>query len=572
MTDLGIDLDPRFEILQRDFPGLVRQEGFRTYLDPTTRLNELVAIDANSAKHEGKLTPEIFFKNYMLLYEPGLPTVGVYKAFRQAWPEDFQFLHSIDLLYDQFKRKYPEEFDTYRNVRREESVVDEIVDEIEDSVDEYLISLRKTEITSKMSDIYDDIDGHYRAFDQRIGEMVSIIQGVPDGVVIHAPGDGIGVVSLACYILQRDCVTSEPSGVGARAVKLGLIKHAWTAQEHLIRHPKAFYIFSHLSRFVHIDYENYVGIVYDQACSSIRGYRALHWTGVLQTNSPDVEEKAYVVAYVRCPNIQFQNKRLSATDDYMIAELKHQQVYDADAPLVAVRDKTCVKTGEEYVLMERRVASAITSRMGATVIKDGVANFINSDKVRIYCDDFMQTMTGHESTTVLDSRYDMSGYQYVRVILPFYPNRVRYAYSNKAVVPVSLLLVNEILGSTGGYPKLLYDVVLRAHVSWIDASLTYNQQSFTEILAQEMVYRHAKESAINFHKLDVKKKHVLTRQAKKGQRDKARVQLAKTVVQHGDKEDEPAIKSQVPPVPQNSTSSTRPSRKPKPKPKPKNVK
>lgn len=342
--------------------------------------------------------------------------------------------------------------------------------EVLDTVEDYLRDLRHGRVEYMMGEIYDTPESHYKAINSRVGELVSIISGIPEEEVIHAPGDGIGAVALACRILDRPYVSSEPNDLGQRARKLGIIHESWTLTEHMIRHPTAYYVFSHLSRFVDVSvYSSVKCVVYDQERYTAPGFEKLHWSGVLMTNDSRVLRKAYIVHYSRMPDITHQAVKLNTMIESVRQELEIQGKFDPESEIMAVPDKTYVLTGKEYVLAERRVAKDFTTRPGSTITESGETNFISAGESRVYLPRSMRLVPPKLTTTLLDHSYDLAGCEYVRVMLPFRPDRLTHAFSRDIVVRVSVLSVSEVYHTyDDGDPKMLYDVLLRASSSWID--------------------------------------------------------------------------------------------------------
>lgn len=297
---------------------------------------------------------------YMQLYSDILAPRGFFRTLEKL--DITRVGRLLDMKFDTIMRKSPEliprlQAEVRGSIVVEEAPLKEEVEPESDDVESYLVDLRHGKVEYMMGEIYDTPESHYKAINSRVGELVSILSGVPLDIVVHAPGDGIGVVALACRILNRPCVSSEPNMLGSRARKLGLIQQSWTITEHMTNYPTEFYVFSHLCRFVDSSvYKTVKCVVYDQERYVAPEFELLHWSGVLVTNDIRVERRSYIVHYSRMPDITHQNITLSTQLESVKRELIIQGVYDPESKIEAVPDKTYVVTGSEYVLVERRVA------------------------------------------------------------------------------------------------------------------------------------------------------------------------------------------------------------------------
>lgn len=494
-------IDHRYDLISSVYRGIERGAQFRSANDPLSRIHYLINEDRGSMK---ETDPFKFCQAYLAQYVAIPVPKGIYVWFADV--SDRHICFNMDTQYDSIIRLHPEYVPRLQamisgvvaGVRTIAPLMKPVVSEVPveiDTLEKYIVDLSHGKVSYMMGEIYDTPESHYKAYNSRIGEIISIIAIIPEDVVVHAPGDGIGVVAIAGRLLGRTVISSEPSGIGKRAVDLGLMQGQWSFDEHVKRYPKGFYLLSHLARFVDPKkFESLEAVVYDQVKLSLAGFRSLHWSGVLTTNSKLIQEETVVVHMSRVPDVSHTGVRLSTADPYIQSELEMQGVYDPTSRVRAVYDKTQVLTGEEYVLMERRVASAITNRPGATITSQGVTTYVSGGDNRVYTPDMMKCLRPQTSTTTLDQSFDLCGLQYARVIVGFNPSRLQFAHSNGVLIRVEVMSVDDVTVAGG---KPLYDVMLRADYYWLRRNLTCDYSFSHAMHAQYLAnmnavnYRHA---------------------------------------------------------------------------------
>jgi len=102
----------------------------------------------------------------------------------------------------------------------------------------YLDEMKFSKAMPILSQGYSDHLDNYSAYAHRLPLIIEIVSQLPVTEKIYAPGDGIGVVALACILLKRDYWSSEPNGIGDRAFELGIINSRDTYEQfvqHLIK-------------------------------------------------------------------------------------------------------------------------------------------------------------------------------------------------------------------------------------------------------------------------------------------------------------------------------------------------
>jgi hypothetical protein len=133
-------------------------------------------------------------------------------------------------------------------------VEEQVVEPEEDTIEEYIEDMDSAANVHVLSQDYDDYESNGRAFVRRLPVIVQIVGQIPPEEVIYAPCDGIGVVSLACRQMCRKYVSSEQFGLGARAVRLGLITSDLSYEDAIADIPDgAVVVLSNLSRYVNLE-------------------------------------------------------------------------------------------------------------------------------------------------------------------------------------------------------------------------------------------------------------------------------------------------------------------------------
>lgn len=493
--------DPRFDSLSNKLRGLSNTGEYRSVPNPIGRLKQIWDRDQCNPV-ASVITPVDFLRIYLAMYAEVVITPGTtrlcFSCISEATPR------IMDMKFDTLIARDPSLLTTAQTILDESQQVKqssvepskpkevEVVSEDTADVDSlfsYLVKLSHGSIEYMMGDIYDKEDNHYKAYNARIGELITIIKAVPPEWEIHAPGDGIGVVSIACRLLKRKYVSSECNGVGNEAVKVGIITHSWDFDTHLSKYPTAFYIFSHLGRFV--DYTKMSSvrcIIYDQMKLTLPGFRHLHYSGVLSTNCIEIKSGPFIVHYTRYPDITRMNIKLNTREETIKHELEVQGVYDPSSTVMAVEDKTRVVSGHEYVMSERRVASKLTSKTGSTVTQEGYTTYIAGETTRVYLPDKMVTVNTERDVTTLDSTYDLQGLILSKVIVPFHPGRLRYAYSNRAIVPVIVLGFQEVYVNVDQEDStIVFDVTLFAR----DGTYALETDEYVDTLAAALQHQYA---------------------------------------------------------------------------------
>lgn len=432
--------------------------------------------------------------SYPSMYVKSNYVPGYYNRYAGRAPEVVERI--LDLEFDTVRArsclKHPIEL-------REEKLEVAEDDVQQDRVQLYMQELRLGKVGHMMDvGIYDTSDKHFRAIDTRVGELVSVMRSIPLDVVVHAPGDGVGACALASRVTGHVVVSSEPSPIGERAREIGLIQHKWTIQEHIEQYPKGFYLLSHLHRFVDIDQlvkdNNLEVLIFDRNFTRVANCEFVDEFSLIQTNSDRVKVVQYLVQPARLPDISTMAiEKMRSDDEYVAQHLCRMGKYDPQSKLVAVRDRTKVVTGEEFMMMERKIANKIMTRSGTYVIDHGMATFIQYGKNYVCRPGVSQVVSTSERVmSVLSSDYDIGSLNYFRVIVPFNPCFIRKAYSGLELKLVELVSCTEV-------NDRYYDAVFRVRQGEHDTLRNVEILDQEEVDAQEAILNTERKAPVIIH-------------------------------------------------------------------------
>jgi len=444
----GPMLCPRFERLAK-FLGM-KMEGliYRTLRDPFSQYKLLVKNDEPGVDWL-LVSDKDFITAYSALYVDRVYVPGFYHSLSIKYPDFQKAVIMLDARFDQVFPRVQNSVSELREAEIEDE--DSVNGALDESVDVYINELRLSASSFMMGDIYSDYRNHYKAYNNRVGEMVSIVRLISDDVVIHAPGDGVGVVALACRILNRVCISTEPNDICYRALNIGLVASQCDIDQHISKYGvDGIYILSNLSRF--IDLPRYASqlksIIYDVARRRYPGYTLLDDNGVLQTNYPEVvsmDQSRVVVQEVRSPDISTivgPKLRAKNNDEIIIMELERSGKYDKNSEYEAVLTRMDVVTGFEFILADRKFANAQPYRDGVIQTKGGFIHRRTEGVNMVYSPSGMKKITYSSfasNTTTLSKEFDIGMRNVVQCELNFYPGRVRFAHSLGNVVPVEVV-------------------------------------------------------------------------------------------------------------------------------------
>jgi hypothetical protein len=428
---------------------------FREKYTDLGRFRELLQQDVQTSVSWREVTEAAFLCCYASLYCEGMSLVpGFFFSVNQEYKTDRRSLTAMDFRFDQEYLQWSRE-----KVMVEAKVVEREVDDhapvqdLESLVKQYLQEFQSSSVNSMMADVYEDDMKHYRAFNQRLGEMISIVQQIPERFEIHAPGDGIGVVSISCILLGRRYVSSEPADIGKRALILGIIKMKLDLDQHIEffkkdDHEDKVFLFSHLSRFVDMfKYSQMVkSVIYDNADDRYRGYRYLDEHKKVQTNIEDMPMLTESYLTSRRDIRGFSDMGLepmnSGGNEVVSVILSENNCLDEMSQIKAVYDRTKVITGKEFVLTDRKIAETHSSRLNSYEISDGYVRRASNLRTYRLTSTSVERLEGlttrQEGVRVLSKDYDLKGRLVSHFKLPFKPQHIRFAYSRGYKVPVKV--------------------------------------------------------------------------------------------------------------------------------------
>jgi len=444
----GPMLCPRFERLAKFFgmktDGLI----YRTLRDPFSQYKLLVKDDEPGADWL-LVSDKEFITAYLALYVDRVYVPGFYHSLNAKYPDFQKAVIMLDARFDQVFPRVQNSVDKPEEIQMRDE--DSTKCTLDDNVNKYINELRLSASSFMMGDIYSDYRNHYKAYNNRVGEMVSIVKLVSNDVVIHAPGDGVGVVALACRILGRVCISTEPNDICYKALNIGLIASQCDIDQHISKYGKdGIYVLSNLSRFINLPrYASQLkAIIYDVSRHRYPGYTLLDDNGVLQTNYPEVvsmDQSRIVVQEVRSPDISTivgPKLRAKNDDEIIIMELERSGKYDKKSEYEAVLTRMDVVTGFEFILADRKFANAQPYREGVIQSNGGFIHRRTEGVNTVYSPSGMTKVTYSSivnSGGILSKEYDMGMHNVVQCELNFFPGRIRFAYSLGNVVPVEVV-------------------------------------------------------------------------------------------------------------------------------------
>jgi len=351
---------------------------YRVYENYEQRLQVLYDQDEPGESWTEQIRdPRKFLAAYAAMFSESEYEPGFYKSFvahmRTRGRAATQVLLNLDLQFQQINLDV-----TIPHVRRlrdplgfqavpDGSTWDKMSDayyqqgDLEKRVSVYVQFLEGASVSMMMDDIYGDPLNHYRAVNERIGTMISIVRDLPEDAILYFPGDGIGVGAIASIILGREYYSSEINRVGELAIRLGIIQSREDNESLKARmRPQDILICSNLSRFV--DVPSYVEkvqnvVVFDAARRLYPGFRSVSVDHLLSTTIDSWRPSA--LAYPRAtlrPIDTMAIPAMTSQDPVVVSELKHNGKFDPMSQHEAVMTQRDVVTGSEFILEERRIA------------------------------------------------------------------------------------------------------------------------------------------------------------------------------------------------------------------------
>lgn len=310
----------------------------------------------------------------------------------------------------------------------------------------YITHLRMASKNRMMDDIYEDELNHYRALEQRIAEMVSIISKTTEEV-LHFPGDGIGVGSLAASMLGRKYVSSEPNGIGELARRLGIITRDWPIEQHIASYPEATYVLSNLSRFMDMAKmsQQVRAIIYDVSMTQYPHYSKIDEQGVLTQNHPIMSAPALIPTQSVRPIDEMLIPNLKPVDDKTRVHLIQNNKLEETSSVTA---SVTVQEAEpnSFVLSMRKYLHAPARRYGEVQVLDGFVNHYEETVHRVYNNKGFRTSADrpYKLQTILSSEYDLKGRKQMLVRVKFNPSRLKWAYNFGRIRSVEPLNIEKV--------------------------------------------------------------------------------------------------------------------------------
>jgi len=314
---------------------------------------------------------------------------------------------------------------------------------------------------------------NYEAFAYRLPLMISLISKIPEYVTVYAPGDGVGVVSMACVLLNRKYYTSEPNSIGQLARELGIISCKDTAEQFVSRLSNSdrepyIVILSNISIYTDISVycEKHPVLVLEARCF-FSGSQYLKTVkdsdGRLWTNT-DVQ---FVVCRKQAERLPKYDKllpstRLKTSDprayvelvtagyDVVAAEGSELSQYVPEGDGVGVSYNFMNQsTNNDFVLAYRKFSSWKSGRPGQYSLTYG--NWYEYNRERRP----RRVLNGFKivSDKPYMARSILRGHDFnldenvKKIVVKFDPTVIRYAYSNEILIPVRVTSVSQQDGS-----------------------------------------------------------------------------------------------------------------------------
>lgn len=337
-------------------------------------------------------------------------------------------------------------------------------------VELYLRHLRGGRRSHMMDDIYDDELLHFRAYEERLAEMLSIIKSTTEEV-IHIPGDGIGVGAIAGRMLGRQVISSEPHGIGELARRLSIINNPWTVEQHVAAYPQGTYVFSNLSRFVDMPSlsQKVRAIIYDVNIVLYPYYSKVNTQGTILQNHPIMSGPALVPYQSVRPIDEMLILPMKPVDEKTRIQLENNSKLDESSEITASITVSEAESNS-FILSQRKFLQDPPRRPGEVQVLDGFVNSYEEGVHKVYNKRGFETRADrpYHLMTVLSEKYDLKGRKEMYIEVKFDPSRLKFAYDLGRLRAIEPLYVNKRFDS-------YYEVTIRSKIRGVMETLVIDR-------------------------------------------------------------------------------------------------
>lgn len=334
-------------------------------------------------------------------------------------------------------------------------------DELACNVVEYVQEMKCSRAMPILSQDYSDHMQNYSAYAHRLPLIIEIVSQLPNER-IWAPGDGIGVVSLACLFLHREYWSSEPNRIGIRARELGIIKSNASYEDFVENNHSGIVVISNLARYCDLTllarYPQLV--VIDELCyypgCQLVPVVPLTYGRVRSTLPLEIKSNFF-------DGINRIDKIVPASSTYVTSDgrayvamqrLGYKIAAAKDSPLSKIvpvgegKNVTYnfvgVTAGTDMILSYRKYAGAPSGRPGQYQLYAGVMyRFNRGEYIRVKGKGFkMWADRNYNSTSILYGV--LPTYEPLTYLLRFDPSKLKYARVAQLVVLIRVISVKQI--------------------------------------------------------------------------------------------------------------------------------
>jgi len=333
--------------------------------------------------------------------------------------------------------------------------------EVQANVDLYLVEFQNSRAMPILSQDYSDHMDNYSAYAHRLPLIIEIVSQLPNDL-IWAPGDGIGVVSLACLLLHREYWSSEPNRIGLRARELGIIKSGGTFEDFVKSDRDGIVIISNLARYCDMTLlQRYTKLIiidelcYYPGCDVVPIVPGTY--GRIRSNVPFRVTSGFFDGVNRIDKIFSINDSYVTEDSrayVAMQRLGYNICAKAESPLsklvpagdgkLVTYNFVGVTSSSDLILTYRKRAGAQSGRPGQYQWFDGMLYRFNRDEyIRVKRRGYkLYSDRNYNSTSILYGV--LPTYEPQTYILGFDPSKLRYARVAHLVVLIKIISVKRV--------------------------------------------------------------------------------------------------------------------------------
>jgi len=303
---------------------------------------------------------------------------------------------------------------------------------------------------------------NYSAYAHRLPLIIEVIAQIPRQIKIFAPGDGIGVVSIACLALNRDYWSSEPNAIGDRAYELGIIKSKQTYESFSEYNYDGVVILSNLARYCDLTsiskFANVVVIdelCYFPGCEFVpiipHTYNRIRSTLPIQvvSNFFDGINKVDALLPIIDTYVTPDPRAFVAMErlGYKISALKGSTLskfVDTGDGKIVTYNFVSVTKPSDFIITYRKKAGAQCGRPGQMCFFEGVFyRFSRVEYIRCKGRGF-EFRTDHDYRSSIVLRGLIPTYEPAKYVLGFEPSKLKYAQLFRLIVSIRVVSFKKV--------------------------------------------------------------------------------------------------------------------------------